>query len=905
MSEGATNNQDALGNDIAQANKGSNANVNTNAPIFNVNINPSGYANQISLTSEQEEKVSVSSTKLPLIWNIPHYRNPFFTGREDVVSRIYNSLTADKTAAITQPQAISGLGGIGKTQTAIEYAYRYSNDYQAVLWVRAEKHETLLADFVTIASLLNLPEKDEQDQDKTIEAVKKWLTQNTHWLLILDNADDLVLVKQFLPPLYRGHILLTTRSQTTGGMARRIEIDKMRLEEGIQFLLRRANFIGSKNSVDENSSADLESAREIVEVMDGLPLALDQAGAYIEECKCSLSDYLDLYQKRRSALLNRRGNLSFDHPEPVNTTWSLSFEKVKLSNSFASDLLHLCCFLAPDSIPEELIIKGASELGPTLQFIADDPFEWNETIRILLSFSLIQRNPDTNTLSIHRLVQEVLKDQMDEETQRLWANRALKAINKAFSIEEPFTQQSEQRYFPHAQNSAKIIEDYEITSNEAVHLLEYTGSYLQQHFQYHQAELLLTLALTIQEKTLGSDHIDLAKRLHQLGWIHHGQGKYKEAERNLIQAITITEKGLGLEDPQLVSHLSTLGDIYLHLNNTSQAEIVLNRALTIYNKHREILQLPSLFDNLGKLYSSLDEYEKSEFFYKRSLAGAESSASQEGTAITFTNLANLYDKQGRYEEAEDYYQRALEIHEKILLGNSIHFAKAMNDLAEHLEQVGNYEQSEQFHKRALAIYEKFLDPNHIDIALTLFLLAGLYDRQEDYEQAKPLLRRAIPITENSPELNKALESNLLDMLGWIYHYERKYKEAEPLLTQALALREETLEPDDQMICTSLYRLGDIYTHLSKYVRAEALLTRAIEIGEKNTQIDGESIGSIYSKLAQVYQAQGRYQNAIPLYRKALHSFEISLGPEHPTVKNVSNQISFCIHRMKSKRKSKK
>jgi predicted ATP-dependent serine protease len=122
---------------------------------------------------------------------MPFSRNPFFTGRDEVLSHLHTALAATSKAALTPLQAISGLGGIGKTQTAIEYAYRYRDDYQHVLWVRAETHETLVADLIAIAELLNLPEKSRQDQRITIKAVKRWLETHSEWLLIFDNATTL------------------------------------------------------------------------------------------------------------------------------------------------------------------------------------------------------------------------------------------------------------------------------------------------------------------------------------------------------------------------------------------------------------------------------------------------------------------------------------------------------------------------------------------------------------------------------------------------------------------------------------------------------------------------------------------------------------------------------------------
>src|SRR5204862_2168379 len=138
---------------------------------------------------------------------------PFFIGRDDLLSRLHTQLQAGQPTAISQsPQAISGLGGIGKTHIAVEYAYRYHQEYEVVVWARAENQETLIASYNVIATLLNLPQREAQEQEITIQAVKRWLQTHRKWLLVLDNADDLNLLPDFLPPVPGGHILLTTRA---------------------------------------------------------------------------------------------------------------------------------------------------------------------------------------------------------------------------------------------------------------------------------------------------------------------------------------------------------------------------------------------------------------------------------------------------------------------------------------------------------------------------------------------------------------------------------------------------------------------------------------------------------------------------------------------------------------------
>jgi hypothetical protein len=150
------------------------------------------------------------------IWNIPFARNPFFTGRKDLLERLHIQLQTTQAAALSQPQAISGLGGIGKTQLALEYAYRYRQEYQAVLWARAETMEALNASYTEVANVLNLPQRDAQEQEVIVQAVKNWLRGTKDWLLILDNADDLAMVQPFVPTVCPGHLLLTTRAQILG-----------------------------------------------------------------------------------------------------------------------------------------------------------------------------------------------------------------------------------------------------------------------------------------------------------------------------------------------------------------------------------------------------------------------------------------------------------------------------------------------------------------------------------------------------------------------------------------------------------------------------------------------------------------------------------------------------------------
>jgi tetratricopeptide (TPR) repeat protein len=522
---------------------------------------------------------------LPAIWNIPYPRNPYFTGREELLSRLAASLRAGQTVGISQPQAVSGLGGVGKTQIALEYVYRYYQEYEAVLWTRADTQEALISGFVAFANLLHLPQQEERDQLKIMQEVKDWLMNHTGWLLLLDNADDLALVQDFLPPAGRGHTLLSTRAASMGRLAQRIEVDALDSESGALLLLRRAGRLGSDAPLEQAKASERIIARQITQELGGLPLALDQAGAYIEETQCSLADYLHLYRSQRAELLKARGGLVPDHPEPVATTWSLSFDQVQERSLAAADLLRVCAFLHPDAIPEELITEGAAALGPSLQAVAQSLLAFNQAIGVLLSYSLLKRNAEEHQLSIHRLVQAVLKDGMEKHIYRDWAERVVQAVNQALPTEVDYGPYARyERCLPHAQECAQLIEQEQFTSDAASTLLHQTGIYLWTHARYAEAEAFFQQSLRIWEQAYGPDHPQVAYPLNGLAILYREQGKYAEAEPLYQRALRIREHALGPDHPQVAYPLTNLARLYREQGKYAEAEPLYQRALRIREK---------------------------------------------------------------------------------------------------------------------------------------------------------------------------------------------------------------------------------------------------------------------------------------------------------------------------------
>ena len=296
----------------------------------------------------------------PVVWNVPYPRNLNFAGRTLLLAQLETALASGTTAA----QAIAGLGGVGKTQTAVEYAYRHRDRYRVVLWVRADTETSLISGYRELAEVLGLPEKDARDSNKVVTAVRRWLGREPGYLLILDNADDPALVRPYLPSAPKGHVLLTSRAHTFDipGVRQPIGLPVLEPDEALEFLGKRTGRAGPLDPAEQ------DAARTLAAELGYLPLALEQAAAYMVEHAEAFSVYLDAYRKSRLELLDKRGPFAGDYPETVRTTWKRSFDAVATASPASIALLRLSAFFAPDAIPYELILEGAHEFGDAACF---------------------------------------------------------------------------------------------------------------------------------------------------------------------------------------------------------------------------------------------------------------------------------------------------------------------------------------------------------------------------------------------------------------------------------------------------------------------------------------------------------------------------------------------------------
>jgi tetratricopeptide (TPR) repeat protein len=762
------------------------------------------------------------------LWHVRHRQNIFFTGREEILTEIRKALEERGTAAL------SGLGGVGKTQTAIEYAYRYRQLYRAVFWAEADSRERLFTDFVSMAAVLNLPSAQAAEQELALQDVKRWLESNLGWLLILDNADELLLVQEFLPSQGKGHLLLTTRARAVQSLAERIPVREMTPEEGALLLLRRAAVISKERRLADAGDSDRQFALQLSRELGGLPLALDQAGAFIEETQRSLVEYAEMYASEKMTLLAERGTLGAHASATV--TFSLAFEKVARNSAAAADLIRMCAFLSPDAIPEEIFTAGGSELGENLGTAAVDKLRFARLIGEAVRFSLLDRDAAKRTLDIHRLVQVVIREGMPATDRRNWAERTIRATSKAFPNVEYVNWASCQKFIAHAQTCASLIKEWDFGFVEAADLLNQAAMYLFERALFAEAEPLFQRSLAVREKALGPEHPNVAQSLNNLAELYRSQGKYAEADPLYQRSLAINEKALGPEHPNVAQNLSNLAALYHNQGKYAEAEPLYQRSLAVCEKvlGPEHPNLAQSLNNLAELYRNQGRYAEAEPQYQRSLAIWEKALGPEhpNVAQSLNNLALLYHNQGEYAEAEPLYQRSLVVWEKALGPEHPNLAQSLNNLAELYRSQGKYAEAEPLHQRSLAVREKTLGPEHPNVAESLNNLALLYHSQGEYADAEPLYQRSLVIWEKALGPAHPDAARGLNNLAALYRSQGKYAEAEPLYQHSLVVLEKALGPEHPDVAHSLDNLAELYRDQGKYAEAEPLHQRSLAIKER-------------------------------------------------------------------------
>jgi len=639
----------------------------------------------------------------PKIWNVPLARNRNFTGREVQLKRLHDSLASGKVAALTQ--AIRGLGGVGKTQIAAEYAYRHAGEYDVVWWVQSEDATKRASDYANLAMKLGLKEAEDKDLNVTIDAVREWLRMHDKWLLIFDNAEHPDDIRPYLPHSTLGHVLITSRYSAWEAIAEPLDIEIMPEPEAIEFLLKRTG------------SDDRTTAAEIAKELGYLPLALEQAGAYIERTRIRLAEYLKAYRKSQTKLFKEAASTpATGYEHTILTTWTMALEEVQGQCPAAIELMNLCAFLAPDDIPKDMLIADVKHLPRKLARVVKNELKFNNAIAALRNFSLVNMRDDG--LSVHRLLQAVIREQLKGVEQKTWAGAAVEITNKIFPYDsdDVRTWRICARLLPHAHLAASQAEERDVAHEATGRLLNQAGLYLEGRAQFAEAKALLERALKIYERTDGPDHPNVATIVNNLGSVLQDMGDLAEAKRCYERALKIDEKAYGPDHPNVIRDVNSLGLVLKEQGELTGAKACHERALRTNEKAYgpDHPRVAADVNNLGLVLLDMRDLAGAKKCFERALKIDEKvfGPGHPTVATDVNNLGSALRDLGDLAGAKKCFERALKIDEKVFGPDHPTVARDVNNLGGVLQDLGDLAGAKKCFERAYQIWVRFLGEEH-------------------------------------------------------------------------------------------------------------------------------------------------------------------------------------------------
>jgi tetratricopeptide (TPR) repeat protein len=813
--------------------------------------------------------------------NIPQGNIVEFVGRDQAMSELENLLKGEGTIAIT---AIAGMGGLGKTELARQYALKHRETYTGgICWLKCRNQDisTPLLSFARTQLELTFPEQLNAEE-KIAYLWQHWNTGNV--LIVFDDVTDYAKVSAYLPPQGKQFKVLVTTRKTLGAGIRSLELDILS-EESAVALLR--SLVGSAR-IDES----LDDAKRFCKWLGYLPLGLELVGRYLaRKLDWSTKKMLEQLQKNRledksiATPIDPNMNAKLGVSKALELDWEELDEPSKM-------LACLLSIFAQAPIPWELVERASSDiLSEDLEDLRD---------MSLVSLHLLNRTGQ-GQYSLHQLVREFLQQQcktmdLEESLQQAFAQVL---IEEAKSVPERpallFIAQFNSTT-PHLIELANLTfqKPKLLSSNNLVWPFVSLGRFYGGQGDFTQSQHWRELCLIVTEKVLGSEHSDAALSFNNLAALYQNQGKYEQAELLYTRALLIYEKVLGPEHLDVGTTLNNLAALYDIRGKYGQAELLYARALLIRKKvlGSEHPDVGITLNNLAALYRIQGKYEQAEPLFVKSLELFQKALGAEhpDVATSLNNFALLCQSQGKYEQAEILYTRALLIREKVLGTEHPELSQSLNNLAELHRIQGKYKQAEPLHNRALLIRERVFGAEHPDVATSLNNFALLYQSQGKYEQAEPLHNRALLIREKILGEEHPDTATSLNNLAGLYDSQGKDEQAEPLYTRALLIREKVFGAVHPSVAMTLNNLAVLYENQEKYEQAKPLFTRALEILEKVLGSTHPSVATSLNNLAALCKSQGKYGEAEPLYNRALAILERKLGINHPNTVAVRENL---------------
>ncbi|KAL7272487.1 hypothetical protein RUND412_004696 [Rhizina undulata] len=817
------------------------------------------WINIVAKTDHITQAAAVYSEDFRVAIKLPFGRNQNFCGRQDIVEKLCLFLeprpfaqhphNAIESSPGRKTAVLYGMGGIGKSQIALKYAHDYAECYTSILWIDANDFSSTIEsackcveqivahyvsksgaspDYQAISNILGIPGKINSSgkiikraTNLAIEAVHTWLsaTKNQGWLLLIDNydkAEEKKLEKLF-PTCDWGSVLVTTRLANLGRIGKLVEVEGLGAEASLELLLK-----SSGKHEEQPNDLELGKAKEIIIALGELPLALDQAGAYIKFLRIvPFSDYRDRLEKGMKACFKRDIQV---HGLPADkasilTTWRLSFEEL---SEEAKKLLYLCAFLSNEDIPTELFHRGSSAVNWIKELKDKDRFE--DAIGELFAFSLAKpKNPSDASFWVHP---SAIGGSSSEKSSVDWI------FERRIFSHLGVCKDNISKYFKESDNGK--VSSASMTIGRTYNGLGY----------YKQAKALYLISLEVYEKTLGTDHISTLNTVDAIASALYELGRYDEAIQWFQRALAGKERGLGQDHLSTMKTVNNMANVFESLGRYNEALKWYQRALAASEKvvGKDVLFTLGILNNIGVAFAKKAQYKDALGCHQRVLAGREKAVGKDNIKImcSVINMAWVFEKQARYDEALKSCQRVLAMYEKALGKDHPATLEPVHIVASIFNNQGLYGEALEWCQRAMAGSEKALGNDHPETLGAVHTIASVLSNLGRYDEALEWCQRSLV------GFQKAFGNDHPDTLGAVHTMASvfsnlgRYDEALEWCQMALKGLEKTIGNDHPDTLGAVHTMASVLSNLGRFRRSAGIISDGTR-GERENTREGPSL----------------------------------------------------------------
>ncbi|TLD07205.1 hypothetical protein PgNI_10384 [Pyricularia grisea] len=774
-------------------------------------------------------------------WIVPFERNTRFTDHSSELDQLHTMLfRGDQFTKI----AVSGLGGVGKTQLALELLYRLRDKGEefSAIWVQATTMESLDQGYHAVAE--HLGKSKPGDKDVNIKKlVQSFLSEDSAhpWVLVFDNADDVNMwidkpdggsqqtsdrLMDYIPKHKKGRVIFTTRDRRVAvKLANQnvLEISKLTQSTAMEML---QNFLIRKELVTSKP----DDAKAILAWLTHLALAIAQAAAYINENGITLADYLtliDCQEQDTIELLTEEFEDDArysDMKNPIATTWLVSFQKIQQRDPLAADYMSFMACLDHKDIPQLLLPPGPSRKKEI------------DSIGTLSAYSFITTRSEDGALDLHRLVHLVIRNWLRiKGVLADWTRKAVVRLEEVFPDHEHRNRTVWRVYLPHANHllESNLIEkdDASINLKWKIALCYYSDG------RYSEAETYLREVMEARTRRLGPEHPDTLKCMARLALTYHAQSRFQESKALGLRAFNAQSRILGEEDPETLSTMSHLAMTCSDLPQWKESEELELHAMKLRksvlgSEHPDTLVCMS---NLVYLYNCQGWWERAEQLGKETITARKKVLGVEhpDTLLSIGNLAHTYNNQGRYKDAEELLVQVVQARMRALGEDHPHTLSGMSNLAVSYHNQGRWDEAEALQAKVVGARKTLLGAEHFSTLTSMAHLSSTYQSQGRLSEAESLGLQVMELRKKVLGLEHHHTLASMTSLSSMYLEDGQLAKAEDIALNVLAIRVKVLGMRHHHSLSSMAHLATIYKQQSRFAEAEDLEMQIIEAREKS------------------------------------------------------------------------